>query len=46
MARLLVAAGADLDAKDEVQQATPAGWASFFENTDIAQLLKEAASSK
>jgi hypothetical protein len=42
MGRLLVEAGADLDALDGVEQATPEGWARFFENADIERLLVEA----
>jgi ankyrin repeat protein len=43
MVRLLVEAGADLEARDEVENSTPADWASFFENTDIHRFLEEAA---
>lgn len=45
MARLLVAAGADLEATDEVAGGTPLGWAAHFENPDIERYLKEAAAS-
>jgi ankyrin repeat protein len=45
MARLLVAAGADLDATDEVAGGTPLGWAAHFENPDIERYLSEAAAS-
>jgi ankyrin repeat protein len=46
MARLLVAAGADLEATDEVAGGTPLGWAAHFESPDIERYLKQAATSR
>ncbi|HXZ67070.1 MAG TPA: ankyrin repeat domain-containing protein [Alphaproteobacteria bacterium] len=45
-AQLLVARGADLQAKDEAYQATPAGWAEHFGNKEIHGFLVAAASEQ
>ena len=43
MVKLLVEAGADLTARDATHASTPASWAGFFENTDIARFLEDRA---
>lgn len=38
--RLLVEGGADLDALDPTYDATPLGWAEFFDKPEAAEYLK------
>ena len=42
-ARLLLARGADRSIKDAEQDSTPAGWAAFFKNEAIREMIKQAA---
>jgi hypothetical protein len=44
--KLLIAAGADTDAKDPVYQATPVVWAEFFDRRDAADLLRSSVTSR
>jgi ankyrin repeat protein len=41
--RLLVEHGADLEAIDPTYNATPLGWAEFFEKPDAAAYLREVS---
>ena len=41
LVRLLLEAGADVNAKDPVYKAPPAVWAQFFDHDKVAELLKE-----
>ena len=43
--RLLVEHGADLEAIDPTYDATPLGWAEFFEQPDAAAYLREITQS-
>jgi hypothetical protein len=44
--KLLVELGADLDAKDPVYQATPLGWAEYFNQNEVADFLRSLASAR
>jgi hypothetical protein len=39
LTRLLVERGANLDAKDEVYDTTPLGWAEYFKRPEIVEYL-------
>jgi ankyrin repeat protein len=41
-ARLLVERGADVTVEDALQDSTPAGWAKFFNNSAIAEMISRA----
>lgn len=41
-ARLLLARGADRSIRDAEQDSPPAGWARFFKNDEIAQMIAQA----
>ncbi len=41
--KLLIDAGADVDARDSVYKATPAVWADFFGNEQAAEVLRGAS---
>ena len=43
--RLLIDAGADLDARDPIYKAKPYRWATFFGRDEAAALLREAHTS-
>jgi hypothetical protein len=45
LVHLLVERGAKLDQKDILWQATPAGWAQYAGNTEIAEYLREQESA-
>jgi len=40
--RILIKYGADIDARDDVFQSTPLGWAAMFGNSEIAKILLDA----
>ncbi len=40
MSHLIDCYGSSLDAKDEVYDATPLGWAEYFGRSDVAELLR------
>lgn len=42
-ARLLIDRGADRSIKDDLQDSTPAAWARYFKNADIAALIARTA---
>ena len=46
LVRLLVERGAKLDQKDILWQATPAGWAQYAGNTEIAEYLRARESAR
>ena len=41
-ARLLLARGADRSIKDAQHDSTPAGWAAFFKNEEIREMIERA----
>ena len=41
-ARLLIDRGADRAIKDDQQDSTPAGWAAYFKNAEIAAMISRA----
>jgi hypothetical protein len=41
-ARLLLARGADRSVKDAEHDSTPAGWAAFFKNESIREMITQA----
>lgn len=44
LVKLLLDAGADVNAKDPIYKATPQVWAEFFDRKDVADILRDAAS--
>jgi len=40
--RILIQYGADIDARDDIFQSTPLGWAAMFGNLEIARILLDA----
>jgi hypothetical protein len=45
LTRLLVDAGADLEAKDPMYQSTPLGWAEWFHQSEVVEFLRDTTAS-